>query len=857
MGTSKTRATNPSRGRSTATAPVKTQNDLEDIKQFWSSISQEKRCALLTLHIEDLRAAARHADATPGPAGETTAQEEGNLEKLIEQMAANGEWRSWAWASEHKSFFNRHLFRLHVRLEHLDKELVGHLPMNPSGSKALQERMAQLRALLSRITPNDLDIQVITLILLTLEENEHEYIIGASMLPVCSTVCKMVPEGKRKTTPAVLKVNDLAKLPAAQLRQIRDCLVATVKIYADKTDLDAVHNRYVVSNDRTKLLLAPDFAAFLALGDHVKGQSSAAKNVPHSSPIVFELFRQWLYDIVPDVPPASHIEQETVVKASLAASSRPSLTACPCPQGNSVTVAHEKLVSALADMRMWAGNAAETKELMYKMLKNRSHMQELATNHNVRLEPCSKAVLDAVSGDNSQAESSVTLPTSLIVAMLEREQLLTKAKLHQLNFRRVVMEIRVYHLRRLINLHEPEFRQMERLLEVKGRRSQNWKRSSQDRLGKAGFEEFQALQADCDDTELAIRFQTQTQFVKDITNEDQETQNQMIHMDTEIKLMKAWLFHIAHMTNILHNTDRVLSLLPGSADSPPALPKKGSQSVTSPPAEPLDLDGSLRAASETFSQAANHPGTEGHLDLLTARRLLRASFAQNVWPWLFDEAEDRRIFTGLQLQLKHITNQQEGGSTAVYHLECSLLAAACHDPGRVIEKRLVVPLLHQRISAAAKAAAQGSLDSKALTASKQLLAEEEQAAARAAAKKVKKQQQKARKQDSKAQQAPAQRQAVHTGDMPDAASDTAGSLTHASQGDVSSHQTDTTEEQQDASLTGTSQQTSEELPAPTASQNGGPSKATTSCTDSEADTVEKTIPCQPLIYHQLSSYSSS
>ena len=42
------------------------QNDLEDIGQFWSSLSQEKRCALLTLRIEDLRAAARHADATPG-----------------------------------------------------------------------------------------------------------------------------------------------------------------------------------------------------------------------------------------------------------------------------------------------------------------------------------------------------------------------------------------------------------------------------------------------------------------------------------------------------------------------------------------------------------------------------------------------------------------------------------------------------------------------------------------------------------------------------------------------------------------------------------------------------------------------
>ena len=62
--------------------------------------------------------------------------------------------------------------------------------------------------------------------------------------------------------------------------------------------------------------------------------------------------------------------------------------------------------------------------------------------------------------------------------------------------------------------HELEFRQMERLLDVKGRRSQNWERTSQDRLGKAGLEEFKALQADCDDTELAIRFQAHNQVVK-------------------------------------------------------------------------------------------------------------------------------------------------------------------------------------------------------------------------------------------------------------------------------------------------------------------------------------------------------
>ena len=48
---------------------------------------------------------------------------------------------------------------------------------------------------------------------------------------------------------------------------------------------------------------------------------------------------------------------------------------------------------------------------------------------------------------------------------------------------------------------------MERVLEVKGRRSQNWERSGTDRLGRQGLDDFRALQADSDDTELAIQFE--------------------------------------------------------------------------------------------------------------------------------------------------------------------------------------------------------------------------------------------------------------------------------------------------------------------------------------------------------------
>ena len=69
-----------------------------------------------------------------------------------------------------------------------------------------------------------------------------------------------------------------------------------------------------------------------------------------------------------------------------------------------------------------------------------------------RLGPCSKDVLDAVAANKGQEKGLLQLPDSLIMAMLEREQLLAKVKLHELNFERVTKEKYVYHLRRLIHL---------------------------------------------------------------------------------------------------------------------------------------------------------------------------------------------------------------------------------------------------------------------------------------------------------------------------------------------------------------------------------------------------------------------
>lgn len=73
-----------------------------------------------------------------------------------------------------------------------------------------------------------------------------------------------------------------------------------------------------------------------------------------------------------------------------------------------------------------------------------------------------------------------------------------------------------------------------------------------------------------------------------------------------------------------------------------------------------------------------------------------------MWPWLYDDVEDRRLFTALQSQLKFSKEFAKDGYVALHHLEAELVAAACTDPSVEVEKQLVLPLFRDRIHAAAK-----------------------------------------------------------------------------------------------------------------------------------------------------------
>ena len=78
---------------------------------------------------------------------------------------------------------------------------------------------------------------------------------GAFLFPICSMVCDLVPESRRKTTGNMLSVADLAKLPASKLNQIYTWIIQHIHIQ----EMDHL----MLSPDQTHLQMTPSWQARL------------------------------------------------------------------------------------------------------------------------------------------------------------------------------------------------------------------------------------------------------------------------------------------------------------------------------------------------------------------------------------------------------------------------------------------------------------------------------------------------------------------------------------------------------------------------------------------------------------------
>lgn len=120
-------------------------------------------------------------------------------------------------------------------------------------------------------------------------------------------------------------------------------------------------------------------------------------------------------------------------------------------QPPTVDQAHEQLIHALQDMQQWETRAKQGKDLLNDMLKSRREAAELATQFDIRPDPRSTSALprNALLAIDTQEDGKdiYELPDHVIVALLKREHLLTKAKLNALCCEHIMGERRLRSLK--------------------------------------------------------------------------------------------------------------------------------------------------------------------------------------------------------------------------------------------------------------------------------------------------------------------------------------------------------------------------------------------------------------------------
>lgn len=93
----------------------------------------------------------------------------------------------------------------------------------------------------------------------------------------------------------------------------------------------------------------------------------------------------------------------------------------------------------------------------------------------------------------------------------------------------------------------------------------------------------------------------------------------------------------------------------------------------------------------------------GHSVSLLGLAADRQHFHKDVRKQLYSEDDDRSFFNRIKDALKSTEARLEEGRVALQHLEMFLLNVACDDPGAAIGTQLVLPMLQERLDAAALA----------------------------------------------------------------------------------------------------------------------------------------------------------
>jgi hypothetical protein len=124
----------------------------------------------------------------------------------------------------------------------------------------------------------------------------------------------------------------------------------------------------------------------------------------------------------------------------------------------SAGAAFETLRMSLHEQAQWEARAQKAKELMKEMVHSRREAAELARTHGIAALPRGEDG-QVVMDDVQQA------PDEVMLSMLRREALLTRAKLHALLYEHIMAEKQLRSLKAQLRQGEPEFDRLKRELE--------------------------------------------------------------------------------------------------------------------------------------------------------------------------------------------------------------------------------------------------------------------------------------------------------------------------------------------------------------------------------------------------------
>ncbi|GFR52505.1 hypothetical protein Agub_g15080 [Astrephomene gubernaculifera] len=696
------------------------------VRPLWETLQLDERAKLLSIDLEGVRARAKQlaeaarqqavADAPEGePLDPALLELEPSIEDVLEEgirrLKEKGTWKLWQWPADNTSVYDAESFRQHITEKHIREELRRFLPREEGRSTekpaeaAFRQRMLDLLSKVQQSNSSnslrptvaasgdessrayrrrgesgshlrDANIELLAVMLEALaKENDHLY--HSLLTPITTYVMEILPEGHRETTKLELSFEDLENLLADDVSRIVEWL--TEKVDALSTKLKPEHkdddeeeeenmgdvDLWALTEDGSCVTVNAKWLQHLQQ-ERVLGEDGHPRRAkPGEDAGRNGLVLEWVYGSI----------------VSTAEKARDGAKRCLGMQPPTAADAHLTLLRALDEHLSWETRAKQCKDFLSEMLKSRLEVAELAKQgYDLRPQPkrdlpgmgdgASMPLLleDGGAGGAAAGGESKPLTDEVILFMLRREALLTRAKLHFLIFEHLMQEKELRILKQALRQGEPEFERLKRELdEVK----------HQPRGMEGAYRSAAEMERHRHQLEVQTAFREQGARLQATYDKKQKAEYEMAKRETEIKQLQGWKGTVDNLVDkfqeLINTRNERLMAANGGADG--TAPKEGHEA-------------------ETDLEAASGALTPQQYIQLTK---MRNHFNKDVRKQLYGDADDRAFFDNLKTALKAIERRLEDSSVALQHLEMQLINVACDDPGAIIGAQLALPLLQERL----------------------------------------------------------------------------------------------------------------------------------------------------------------